>query len=809
VFGEARKNDDAVINAHASAAEVLFEFLYEGNTYRIQRTKPRGKATVLEFSIQTPATAGKGPAWKPLTDKSVRETEARIRQTLRMDYETFTNASFFLQGKADQFAQQRPSERKRILSSILGLDAWETYRERANSQRKSLETEVANLDGSLREIAAELNEGPARQARLAELEENLARQTKTRQAQSAVLENVRKLAASLAEQHRLVETLDRQAQTAEQNRQRTADLLTARQAERQSSMAQIQAAPAIEAAYQAWLAARQALERMESVAVQFRQQEQLRAAPLAEIKAQRARLEQEQQGLQSQQQAVTRLQAEVPALNDQSRQTQANVERLNQLIQRLVAQEIALRQLHQDQADAKAENPRLKKEMDELKARITQLTLAEGAACPVCGQPLNPQERTQLIEELTSQGRQLGDRYRQNQALLKDFEARVAALESELAGLPSAQDELRRSNRLFDQVADRLRLIEQQTELWQTNVEPRRIEIVRLLEAESYAPEARTQLEAIDAGLRAIGYDANAHDRARQAELDGRATEAQMRAIESARAALAPLEREITALEKQLGEQQEEAGRQQAAFDQAAASYAAASAGLPDLDQAESDLDTLQEQENRLRGEVGAARQKVDVLEKLRTRRKDLDKTREDKTRRISRLKVLEKAFSKDGVPALLIEQALPDIEAQANDLLDRLSGGQMSVTFATQREYKDKNRDDKKETLDILINDGAGQRDYEMFSGGEAFRVNFAIRLALSRVLAQRAGARLQTLVIDEGFGSQDTEGRQRLIEAINVVKKDFAKILVITHLEELKEAFPNRIEVEKTARGSTLTVI
>jgi exonuclease SbcC len=48
--------------------------------------------------------------------------------------------------------------------------------------------------------------------------------------------------------------------------------------------------------------------------------------------------------------------------------------------------------------------------------------------------------------------------------------------------------------------------------------------------------------------------------------------------------------------------------------------------------------------------------------------------------------------------------------------------------------------------------------------------------------VLAQRAGARLQTLVIDEGFGSQDAEGRQRLIEAINLVSRDFAKILVIT---------------------------
>ena len=127
-----------------------------------------------------------------------------------------------------------------------------------------------------------------------------------------------------------------------------------------------------------------------------------------------------------------------------------------------------------------------------------------------------------------------------------------------------------------------------------------------------------------------------------------------------------------------------------------------------------------------------------------------------------------------------------------------------MSVRFETQRDYKDKNRDDKKETLDILISDSAGTREYELFSGGEAFRINFAIRLALSHVLAQRAGARLQTLVIDEGFGSQDSEGRQRLVEAINLVKPDFAKVLVITHLEELKDAFPARIEVEKTPRGS-----
>ena len=112
------------------------------------------------------------------------------------------------------------------------------------------------------------------------------------------------------------------------------------------------------------------------------------------------------------------------------------------------------------------------------------------------------------------------------------------------------------------------------------------------------------------------------------------------------------------------------------------------------------------------------------------------------------------------------------------------------------------------RETLEIQISDNAGKRDYEMFSGGEAFRVNFAIRLALSEVLSQRAGARLQTLVIDEGFGSQDAQGRQRLVEAINLVRQDFAKILVITHIDELKDAFPTRIEVEKTDRGSTLSM-
>jgi exonuclease SbcC len=154
----------------------------------------------------------------------------------------------------------------------------------------------------------------------------------------------------------------------------------------------------------------------------------------------------------------------------------------------------------------------------------------------------------------------------------------------------------------------------------------------------------------------------------------------------------------------------------------------------------------------------------------------------------------------------MIIEAAVPEIEDEANRLLSRMTGGRMHVRFDTQRETK---AGEVRETLEIKISDELGTRPYENYSGGEQFRVNFAIRIALSKLLARRAGAQLQTLVIDEGFGTQDAQGRQRLVEAINVIQDDFARLLVITHIEELKDAFPARIEVVKTPEGSAATVV
>jgi exonuclease SbcC len=460
-------------------------------------------------------------------------------------------------------------------------------------------------------------------------------------------------------------------------------------------------------------------------------------------------------------------------------------------------------------ANTKAENPRLKAEMDELKARIDQLTETDGAACPLCGQPLSPEERNNLVEELTVIGKTMGDKYRANRALLAEADENVNTLKMQVQTLSRLDDELLgvkdRLNRFTTQVSQ----IEEQQRSWEKEGASRLAEIKSSLEKESFAFDARNALRVVDAELKNIGYDAAQHDAIRRLEQGGQNAADRYRALERAEAALEPLENEIGNLGSQIHSLQSETSDQQTRFDQAAANLAAAQAQAPDIHQAQRDLLDIQEKENRLRLEVGAARQKVLVLDELKNRQSSLEAEREILARRVGQYKQLERAFSKDGIPALLIEQALPQIELKANDILERLTGGNMFVRFITQREYKDKNREDMRETLDIQISDNAGVRDYEMYSGGEAFRVNFAIRLALSEVLAQRAGARLQTLVIDEGFGSQDELGRQRLIEAINKVRSEFAKILVITHIESMKEAFPARIEVEKTAQGSVITIV
>ena len=128
----------------------------------------------------------------------------------------------------------------------------------------------------------------------------------------------------------------------------------------------------------------------------------------------------------------------------------------------------------------------------------------------------------------------------------------------------------------------------------------------------------------------------------------------------NAHAALAPLEREI----KEIGEQIEKVSasltEQEETHLQAAAKLAADQAEAPDILSAEREMLNLQEQENQARMALGMAQQNVQVLDTLKQRKKQIEAEREEMAHKVAELKVLERAFGKNGVPAMLIEQALP-----------------------------------------------------------------------------------------------------------------------------------------------------
>ncbi|MFH0937651.1 MAG: SMC family ATPase [Candidatus Daviesbacteria bacterium] len=238
------------------------------------------------------------------------------------------------------------------------------------------------------------------------------------------------------------------------------------------------------------------------------------------------------------------------------------------------------------------------------------------------------------------------------------------------------------------------------------------------------------------------------------------------------------------------------------------------------LNEVSKEESEAENQLNLVRSEEKDARSSLGQINELISQTAQLEKTQKQKgAEKVSLEKEKEAyeelalAFGKKGIQAMIIETAIPEIEDETNKLLEKLSEGRMQIHFETQRETKGKivgtGEKGLVETLDIIISDEMGERPYEAYSGGEQFRVNFAIRLALSKLLTHRAGAKLQFLVIDEGFGTQDAQGRSRIIESLNAVKDDFEKILVITHLDELKEEFPVRIEVNKGPSGSTFEVV
>lgn len=139
LFDDARGRTDDLVQTGSTEMSVLVEFELAGARYRVTRlrsTRSGGRSS-LELAIAD------GDAWRPLTGESIRETEQRIRELLRMDAATFETAVVLVQGEAMRFADATAGERKRILGQVLGLDVYERAEAAARDRARTVDARMA------------------------------------------------------------------------------------------------------------------------------------------------------------------------------------------------------------------------------------------------------------------------------------------------------------------------------------------------------------------------------------------------------------------------------------------------------------------------------------------------------------------------------------------------------------------------------------------------------------------------------------------------------------------------------------------
>ncbi len=392
-------------------------------------------------------------------------------------------------------------------------------------------------------------------------------------------------------------------------------------------------------------------------------------------------------------------------------------------------------------------------------------------------------------------------------AELNELGSDPAALEQERKALQTQLRQL--EQQLGEQANLQAACITQRNELAQVEADAAKLPelaaqlaaLTTTIEQGDFAHDLRQQQQAVKAEGEALGYNKDAHTTARTElqrlqpwiDAERRLREAQIRLDGDRR-----LLQQTTELNERRAADITQITREEAALAQELQALPAAEQREREATQvANTYRNTLKVAERDLTEKQALCKGASHAATQLHERQQE----RRALAERQGVFQDLAEAFGKKGVQAMLIETAIPEIEREANRLLARMTDNQMHLTFEMQRDTK---KGDTVETLEIKIADALGTRTYDAFSGGEAMRVNFAIRVALSRLLAHRAGASLETLVIDEGFGALDATGRERFVEAITSVQQDFKRILVITHIEELKERFPAQIEITKTPQGS-----
>ena len=486
--------------------------------------------------------------------------------------------------------------------------------------------------------------------------------------------------------------------------------------------------------------------------------------------------------------------------------------------------------------------------------------LVDGEPCPVCGSPEHPApavseadpvsraqveradaDRVRADDVLTERAREHDDLDRERRAALDASGGRpLAELKTSLAEAAERLHSLTRAARPATELAEQLAGFADETAAMRNALEADRTALA----------EDRARLAAAQAVLR--------QDRARCAEAAGEhATVADRhrlllrtaQATESARAHLAAVRaaaQEAAGASADLAEALSEAGFAEAAD--------AERATLPpaELDALARDVDRVRADRRRLRhaltqdprisaltgeevADVAGARRLLESAEKARDAALAAHATALESHRHLEEaLASVEEAAARlagalEGSRALAQVAALvagrndaatplatwvlldrfAEVLVFANDRLAQMSSGRYEL-LRVDDEAGSAGRRDRGLGLGVIDRfSPGGVRDPKTLSGGETFYVSLALALALADVVtAESGGVAMETLFVDEGFGSLDPETLQAVLAELGRLQAGGRTVGIVSHVEELRRQIPDRIEVARAPSGSTLRI-
>ena len=841
LWGQARKTgntskaDSGIVKLGQTDVMVIFDFIFNNQSYRVKRvfsTKYGKPKAHLDFGTYNQDT----DYFIPLTEKTIRKTQECIDKTLGLTYESFINSSFLRQGQANEFSKKSPKERKEILASILGLDRYEKAKKLALEHARKTGQEKTHLDKLALHIAKECEQN-------SEIEKKVI----------IVTESLKQLTNKEKEAHNVHEQLEKEQKTLVQKKQEQKLLLFEQEQKRKEIQKQTDAFKELSRIWRkihATLIAapdKETLEKKrEQLAKQitdeqikfkenlthkeaflrYKEQEQetvykLRKKYAVDLQNKTLQLERNKANLKTKEETGRILQQELKALHNENKFSHSAIEELKKTIKPTY--------LISDTQELQKTFERYKEHYQkwieqgnwvasELKSLGGKQALSQDTtnpSCPLCEQNLSQARKRFLHKKFEDQHQFLNHRL----ARLKNLITKTkATLHEQHAALEA-------SKKIDD-------LLKKQTELSsciKTKEEHHQALVKELtLITTEHSREAqilKEQTEKIDQLIiKDTAYLEIKTKRETAEKLSKRSVLEQNK--------LQALEKELSHIDvhlkdwhtldseknmqverkKQLDMLSTEIKREQKA-EQALIlkykQYADLEKELTAHNQKERDyihhIATITKEKEAILQEKGSLENQQKKLGEQAKLQKECERKAKEQETYYQEYQAIAQALSKDGIQALLIEEALPEIEQEANELLSRLTDNQTHIFIESLRDLK---KGGTRETLDINISDSNGIRPYEMFSGGEAFRLDFALRIALSKLLARRAGTSLQTLIIDEGFGSQDEEGLSRIMDVLYKIQDDFEKIIIVSHLSSMKDQFPVHFVVDKQPQGSRVTV-